>query len=67
MQKIQRKAVEDINQNMIKVGDTVRHMSFGRDAVVLETYTRVQNGVRYNEILVDAPAGEWNPKDVRKL
>jgi hypothetical protein len=67
MQKITRKAVEDINQAMIKTGDTVRHQMFGRDAVVLETYTRVQNGVRYNEILVDAPAGEWNPKDVRKL
>lgn len=67
MQKITRKGVEDTNKNMIKAGDTVRHMLFGRDAVVLETYTRVQNGVRYNEILVDAPAGEWNPKDVRKL
>lgn len=65
--KITRRGVEDANQQIIKAGDTVRHTLYGRDAQVLETYTRVENGVRYNEILVDAPAGEWNPKDVRKL
>jgi hypothetical protein len=67
MQKITRRAVEESTQAMVKVGDTVRHLTFGRDAVVLETYTRIENGVRFNEILVEGPAGEWNPKDVRKL
>lgn len=64
---IPRKAVEDSKGNMIRVGDTVRHNSFGRDAVVTSTHTAEVNGVRYNEIDIDAPAGPWDPKNVRKL
>lgn len=67
MTKIIRRGVEDSKQQIIKVGDKVRHTQYGRDAVVLETYTREENGARWNEILVDAPAGEWDPKSVRKL
>lgn len=62
-----RKAVEDSKGNMIRVGDTVRHGKFGRDAVVTSTHTAVVNGVRYNEIDIDANGGPWDPKDVRKL
>jgi hypothetical protein len=61
-----RRAVEDGFGNMIRVGDTVRHQRFGRDAVVTATYTAVQSGVRYDEIAVDQGA-PWDPKDVRKL
>jgi hypothetical protein len=64
---ITRRAVEDANRNVIRVGDTVRHNAFGRDAVVTSTHTAVVNGVRYNEIDIDAPGGPWDPKDVRKL
>lgn len=64
---IVRKAVEDSKGNMIWVGDTVRHNSYGRDAVVTSTHTAVVNGVRYNEIDIDAPGGPWDPKAVRKL
>ena len=64
---ILRKAVEDSKGNMIRVGDTVRHNSYGRDAVVTSTHTACANGVRYNEIDIDAPGGPWDPKSVRKL
>jgi hypothetical protein len=64
---IARKGVEDANGDMIKVGDTVRHNSFGRDAVVTSTHTAVVNGARYNEIDIDAASGPWDPKDVRKV
>lgn len=62
-----RKGVEDSEQNMIKVGDTVQHNRFGRYAVVTSTHTAVVNGARYNEIDIDAHGGPWDPKDVRKL
>lgn len=62
-----RKAVEDSKGNMIRVGDTVRHNSYGRDAVVTSTHTAVVNGARYNEIDIDAHGGPWDPKQVRKL
>lgn len=62
-----RKAVEDSKGNMIRVGDTVRHNSYGRDAVVTSTHTACANGVRYNEIDIDAAGGPWDPKQVRKL
>lgn len=64
---IPRKAVEDGCGSMVKVGDTVRHRHFERDAIVTATYTAVQKGVRYNEIAIDRPGGPWDPKDVRKL
>lgn len=64
---IARKAVEDSKGNMIRVGDTVRHNSYGRDAVVTSTHTACVNGVRHNEIDIDAPGGPWDPKNVRKL
>lgn len=64
---ITRKAVEDSKGNMIRVGDMVRHNSYGRDAAVTSTHTAVVNGVRYNEIDIDAPGGPWDPKQVRKL
>lgn len=64
---IVRKGVEDSEKTIIKVGDTVRHNSFGRDAVVTSTHTAVVNGARYNEIDVDAASGPWDPKDVRKV
>lgn len=62
-----RKAVEDSKGNMIRVGDTVRHNSYGRDAVVTSTHTACANGVRYNEIDIDAAGGPWDPKQVCKL
>lgn len=64
---IMRKGVDDMNGDVIKVGDTVRHNSYGRDAVVTSTHTAVVNGVRYNEIDIDAHGGPWDPKQVRKL
>jgi uncharacterized Zn ribbon protein len=64
---IPRKAVEDSEGSMIKAGDHVRHLSFGRDAIVKAAYTAVRNGIRYNEISIIEPGGHWNPKDVRKL
>ena len=64
---IPRKGVEDSTKTIIKVGDTVRHNTYGRDAVVTSTHTAVVNGARYNEIDIDAPGGPWNPKDVRKV
>lgn len=62
-----RKTVKDMSGNDIRVGDTVRHNSFGRDAVVTSTHTAKTNGVRYEEIDIDAPGGPWDPKNVRKL
>lgn len=56
-----------MNGNDIRVGDTVRHNSFGRDAVVTSTHTAKTNGVRYEEIDIDTPGGPWDPKHVRKL
>ena len=64
---IPRKGVEDSEKTIIKVGDTVRHNLFGRDAKVTSTHTAVANGVRYNEIDIDAPGGPWDPRDVRKV
>lgn len=64
---ITRKAVEDGFGNMIKVGDTVRHQHFGRDAVVTATYTAVRDGIRYNEIAIIEAGGPWDPQDVRKF
>lgn len=64
---ITRKAVEDSKGNLIRVGDTVRHNSYGHDAVVTSTHTAKANGVSYNEIDVDAASGPWDPKSVRKL
>lgn len=62
-----REAVEDSKGNMIRVGDTVRHTKYGRDAVVTSTRTAIVNGVRYGEIDIDQPGRPWDPKDVRKL
>jgi hypothetical protein len=67
IQKLHRKAVEDSDQQMIKVGDTVRHNIYGRDALVTATYTAVQNGARWNQIDIDQPGGPWDPKHVRKI
>lgn len=64
---IKRPGVEDMNGNVVKVGDKVRSHSTGRDAVVKSTHTAVVNGVRYDEIDVDAASGPWDPKTVRKL
>lgn len=64
---IPRKGVEDAKKNLIKVGDTVRHNSYGHTAVVTSTHTATANGARWNEIDVDAPSGPWDPKQVRKL
>lgn len=64
---IKRPGVEDANGEVIKVGDTVRHNSYGRDAVVTSTHTACANGARYNEIDIDAPGGPWDPKEVRKV
>lgn len=62
-----RRSVKDSQGKDIRVGDTVRHNSFGRDVVVSSTHVAQVNGVRYEEIDIDAPGGPWNPKDVRKL
>lgn len=66
-ENIPRRAVEDAHNNMLRVGDKVLHLGNGREAVVQSTHTAVTNGVRYNEIDVDAASGPWDPKDVRKL
>lgn len=64
---IMRKGVDDMNGDVIKVGDTVRHNSYGRDEVVTSTHTAVVNGVRYNEIDIKGHGGPWDPKEVRKI
>lgn len=64
---IKRQGVEDSTQRIIQVGDMVIHNGTGRKAFVKSTHTAVVNGVRYDEIDVDAASGPWDPKDVRKL
>lgn len=64
---IMRKGVDDMNGDVIKVGDKVRHTAYGRDAVVTSTHMASIGSVRFPEISIDQPGGPWAPDKVRKL
>jgi hypothetical protein len=66
-EQITRRAVEDGSGNMVKVGDAIRHMDYGRDATVTATYTQVMSGTRFNMVAIDQPGGPWAPERLRKL